>query len=134
MNSSQQFQRFFMTSPKLTNYLRMYRRRIGLSQSEVAFLLGCQDGAKVSRYERLSRQPNLDTVLAYKVVFRVPLNELCAGKFQKVEETIHERAHLLAERLSAEKPDRTTEQKLEFLRALSSGAEAWPNNDGLHFA
>src|SRR5262245_50895823 len=103
--TSSQFKRFFMASPKLTNYLRMYRRRIGLSQEEVAFLLGCQDGAKVSRYERLSREPNLDTVLAYKVVFGVPLNELFAGKFQKVEETIHQRAHILAEKISAEKPD-----------------------------
>ncbi len=39
-----------MTSHKLANYLRAYRKRSGLSQSEVAYLLGCKNGAQVSRY------------------------------------------------------------------------------------
>ena len=33
-----------MTSHKLANYLRAYRKRSGLSQSEVAYLLGCKNG------------------------------------------------------------------------------------------
>ena len=36
---------------KLENYLRTYRRRAGLSQDEMAFLLGTKSGTKVSRYE-----------------------------------------------------------------------------------
>ena len=41
----------------LHNYLRTYRKRAGLSQAEVAFLLGCHSGAKVSRYEHAARRP-----------------------------------------------------------------------------
>jgi hypothetical protein len=36
---------------KLQNYLRMYRKRFGFSQDELAFLLSCHSGATMSRYE-----------------------------------------------------------------------------------
>ena len=68
-----------MSSHKLENYLRKYRRRAGLTQDELAFLLGCKSGAKVSRYERFARTPNLQTALAYEVVFGAPARELLAG-------------------------------------------------------
>ena len=41
-----------MATHKLENYLRTYRKRSGLTQREVAFLVGCRNGAQVSRYER----------------------------------------------------------------------------------
>ena len=84
---------------KLSNYLRMYRKRRGLSQSELAFLLGCRSGAKVSRYERHARMPSLETVFAYEVIFGVPARELFAGTYQQAEHRIHERAKLLADKL-----------------------------------
>ena len=109
-----------MASPKLPNYLRMHRKRASLSQDEVAFLLGCQTGAKVSRYERFSRQPNVETVFACEVIFGIPARELFAGVYQKVEETIKQRAQVLAGKLNAAKPDRFTRRKLENLAAISS--------------
>jgi len=69
---------FFMAY-KLNNYLRTYRKRASLSQDEVAYLLGCRSGAKVSRYERFARQPTLQTALAYEAIFGVPVRELFAG-------------------------------------------------------
>src|SRR5512134_3334033 len=102
-----------MSVRKLPNYLRMYRKRAGFSQREAAFLLGCQRAAKMSRYERFSRQPNVETALACEIVFGVPVRELLAGTSQKVEETIYQRAQILASQLSAGKPDRVTRQKLE---------------------
>ena len=73
-----------MASRKLPNYLRTYRKRAGLSQEEVAFLLGCQDGHKASRYELRKRKPNLETVLAYELIFGTPARELFAGVFEDV--------------------------------------------------
>jgi transcriptional regulator with XRE-family HTH domain len=72
-------------SSKLKNYLRTYRKRAGLSQDEMAFLLGCRSGSKVSRYECFARQPGLETALAYKIIFRVPTCELFGGVFQQIE-------------------------------------------------
>ena len=121
-----------MATRKLPNYLRTYRKRSNLTQDEVAFLLGSRTGAKVSRYERFSRQPNLETVFACEALYGVPARELFAGLYQKVEETIHQRAQVLAKKLSAGKPDRMTRQKLEKLTAMTSAAELEPIDHGLH--
>ena len=119
---------------RLPNYLKSYRKRAGLSQDEVAFLLGCTSGTKVSRYERFSRQPNWATAAACEVVFQAPMRELLAGAYAKVEDTIKQRAQVLAGTLSAQTPDRETRRKLEHLMALTSPAKSEPNNHGLHFA
>src|SRR6266516_4750166 len=87
-----------MTSPQLPNYLRANRKRLALSQHEVAFLLGAQSGAKVCRYERFVREPTLETALAYQAIFKRSVSELFGGLYQKVEGEVTERAKILAER------------------------------------
>ena len=114
-------------SHKLENYLRTYRKRSGLSQDEVAFLLGCQNGTKVSRYERFSRKPSLETLFAYEVVFGAPARELFAGAYQKVEKQISNRAHLLTRKLSRATPSPMATRKLQILEAIASGPGIGPD-------
>ena len=109
-------------SHKLQNYLRTYRRRTGLSQDEVAFLLGCGSGTKVSRYEHFARQPNLQTILAYETVFRAPARDLFAGAYQKVERQTARRARLLVQKLVTTKPSRMEAQKLAALKSIAAPA------------
>lgn len=109
-----------MAPHRLQNYLRTYRKRACLSQDEVAFLLGCGNGTKVSRYERFGRQPALESILAYVVIFGTPGRELFAGAFQKVERTIMKRARLLARKLAKEGPNPVALRKLEILGAIAS--------------
>ena len=114
-------------SHKLQNYLRTYRKRSSLSQDEVAFLLGCQTGTKVSRYERSARKPNLETILAYVVVFGTRGRELFAGTFQKVEKRIVNRAQLLTRKLSRATPTAAAARKLQILEAITSGSGIEPD-------
>jgi transcriptional regulator with XRE-family HTH domain len=102
----------------LNNYLKSNRKRAALSQEEVAFLLGTESGTKVSRYETGRRQPSLDTALAFEALFGVSVRELFAGRFQKVEEDINNRAALLIAKLRAKGPSRATSRKLEILNAI----------------
>ncbi len=113
-------------SHKLENYLRTYRKRSGLSQDEVAFLLGCKGGTKVSRYESFKRKPNPETIFAYEVMFGAPARELFAGAYQKVEKKIHHRAQLLARKVSRAMPDRMAAHKLKILKAITFRPEAAP--------
>jgi transcriptional regulator with XRE-family HTH domain len=117
-------------SKRLPNYLKTYRKRAGLSQDEVAFLLGCRNGAKVSRYERQARRPSMETVFAYRTMFGVPVRELFAGVYEKVAEETKQRARALAGKLNAAHPDRMTRRKLQCLRAMVSGAPE-PDQYGL---
>lgn len=106
---------------RLKNYLRAYRKRSGLSQKEIAYLLGSQSGTKVSRYERLARQPSIETVFAYKVIFGANARDLFAGMFQKVEQATRKRARLLAKKISVRTKSRLNARKLEALTALADG-------------
>jgi transcriptional regulator with XRE-family HTH domain len=82
---------------QLLNYLLSNRKRLSLSQAEVAFLLGNKGGAKVSRYERFNREPSLATALALEVIFQRSASELFGGLYQKVEQEVIERARTLAD-------------------------------------
>lgn len=86
-------------SQRTHNYLRAHRKRTGLTQDELALLLGCKDGTKVSRYERLSRVPNLETAFACQAIFGVPAHELFPGIYQNVEQVVKQRAELLTGKL-----------------------------------
>jgi transcriptional regulator with XRE-family HTH domain len=93
-----------MPGKKLSNYLRTIRMRSGLSQDEVAYLLGVESGAEVSRHETFRRMPTLKTALSYEVIFGVSVRELFAGEYEKVEEEIRARATELASRISVPGP------------------------------
>jgi transcriptional regulator with XRE-family HTH domain len=88
-----------MASSQLPNYLLSNRKRLSLSQKEVAFLLGNSDGAQVSRYERFIREPTLETALALEVIFQRSASELFDGIYQKIEQEVMARAKTLSNRV-----------------------------------
>jgi transcriptional regulator with XRE-family HTH domain len=88
----------------LSNYLRTNRKRLALSQEEVAFLLGMNGLTKdeqVNRHENFARKPNLETALAYEAIYGKPVRELFAGMYEQVEQEVANRARLLKYRQSA---------------------------------
>jgi transcriptional regulator with XRE-family HTH domain len=93
-----------MTPHRLENYLRTNRKQSGLTQQEVAFLLGCENGAQVSRYEKRRRLPPLETALACEAIFGIPISELFAGVRQSVGKDIEKRTLELRARLQAKTP------------------------------
>jgi len=109
-----------MPSTQLPNYLRSNRKCLGLSQDEVAFLLGAQSGAKVSRYERFVREPSLATALAYEAIFQKPASELFGGLYQKMEQKVVARAKALTYRTDYQKPTRENTQKLQALTDIAA--------------
>jgi len=115
-------------SQPLQNYLRTYRRRAGLSQHEVALLLGWASGVHISEYERSARRPDLETIFFYEVVFGVPASELFRGVFQKVEKKTRKRAQMLAEELRKAKPGRAISRKLGILEAIIAPSSTKPDN------
>ena len=84
-----------MKSSPLPNYLLANRKRLALSQHEVAFLLGQHGGDNVSRYENYTREPNLQTILAMEAIFQKPANQLFAGLYERIEREVAARAKVL---------------------------------------
>lgn len=108
---------------KLDNYLLTHRKRAGLSQDEVAFLLGRTSGTTVTRYERFVRVPGLDTALAFQAIYESPVHQLFAGRYHKVERSVDERLWRLAFKLGKCPPAAVRERKLAWIRehALLAG-------------
>lgn len=106
-----------MASHRLDNYLRSYRKRSGLTQREVALLLGWKNGAQLSRYEKRHRLPPLRTALACEAIYKIPVAELFAGVHHSVNRQILIRINTLVADLR-EKPD-TGRQRLLTARKLS---------------
>jgi transcriptional regulator with XRE-family HTH domain len=87
-----------MPNTQLPNYLRSNRNRLGLSQDDVALLLGTRHGTKISRYENFTRTPSLETALALEVIFKRSVSELFGGLYQKAERKVSKSAKKLIDR------------------------------------
>lgn len=83
---------------RLPNYLRKHRKAAGMSQDDVAFLLGCGSSAQVCRHERFSRQPSLLAACAYEIIFGTPVRDLFSGLFEQVGRKLASRAMVLSQK------------------------------------
>jgi len=107
-----------MASHKLPNYIRHHRKRLGLSQEDVAFLLGWNGSAQTSRYEHFCRIPTLRTALALSYIFQSSIHELFSGEKEEVEEAVSKRAQILEEQLQRKSSSRAAARKLDFLKSI----------------
>jgi DNA-binding XRE family transcriptional regulator len=76
---------------RLPNYVRIHRRKVGLSQRELGRILGYQNEFPISKHERFHATPTLATALGYEIVFRIPVSEIFAGLKELVEEDVEQR-------------------------------------------
>lgn len=109
-----------MPSSPLPNYLRTNRKRLALSQEEVAFLLGTQSGAKVSRYENFDRVPGLETALACEAIFQKPVRELFAGLYESIEQQVAARAKALTYKTKLRKSNPQADGKRRVLAGMAA--------------
>jgi transcriptional regulator with XRE-family HTH domain len=80
-----------MTSDPHAALLRSLRQKSGLSQNELAHILGFRSGIPVSRHELSASVPDLLTAFGYEVIFQVPIAQIFPGLYGTVELGIEER-------------------------------------------
>jgi transcriptional regulator with XRE-family HTH domain len=73
---------------RLVNYVRAHRKRAGLSQLELALILGYRNEGVISRHELFRSVPPLLMALGYEVVFQTSVSELFPGLKETVENAI----------------------------------------------
>lgn len=114
---------------QLANYIRIHRRRSGLSQSELGRVLGYHDEETVARHERFHVTPPLEIAISYEIVFRIPIREMFAGLRDevevKVEASLAELETQLGQRSAGHRNAHATARKLIWLSGRrDSNAEA----------
>jgi DNA-binding XRE family transcriptional regulator len=110
-----------MANPKLPNYIRTHRKRSCLTQGEVAFLLGSKSSAGISRHERFKQTPDLQTLLAYEMLFQTPVRNLFSSTHKEVEQKLRHRIRLLIRKLLRSGHGRRIAKKIEILTAYLEG-------------
>lgn len=109
-----------MSSKRIQNYLRLYRRRSAFTQKELAFLLGYRTQSIGSRFEWDKRRITLANAIAYHLIFEAEPKELFPALFAQVEDGVASRMTELHKRLSEKKPSKRNAAKLKLLeRAIS---------------
>lgn len=84
-------------SRPLPCYLRSHRIRAGLSQKQVARLLGHKRATGLSRFEQASRLPSLEAAFMLERIFDVPFAELFPEFGSQIDALICERVTMLLE-------------------------------------
>jgi transcriptional regulator with XRE-family HTH domain len=110
----------------LKTYLRTFRRRWGLTQTELAFLIGVKSNTLVSRFEELKRTPNLAVAFACAIIFDVSPVELFPGLFDDAQDAVYLRANELYEELQGSSA-KATRAKLDFLEGVLSRSVRRPD-------
>jgi transcriptional regulator with XRE-family HTH domain len=98
-----------MEDRELASYLRSLRKRAGLSQRDLADLLGYPGDGQVSKHERAVSMPSLLVAFGYSAVFRVPVAELFPGIYETVRRGID---------------GRLRELEIELLQSTAKGRKA----------
>lgn len=73
---------------KIKNNLSQARRRSGLSQKQVSFLLNRKATDEISRYEKGIYMPSLKTALRLSIIYRTPLHLLYQSLYKEYREEI----------------------------------------------
>jgi transcriptional regulator with XRE-family HTH domain len=77
------------------NQLWLARKRLGLGQKQVAYLLQHKTNDQVSRYEKGERMPGLKLLLQFEIIYGVPPRVLYRDYYEQLQAEIIARANSL---------------------------------------
>ena len=80
-----------MAQQPLGSYLRTHRKKAGLTQHQLALLLGYGNRGSVSRHERAASAPPLHIALQCEAIFRVSVSDLFPGVYYAIEQSTEAR-------------------------------------------
>ena len=106
------------------SFVRANRRRWGLTQPELALLIGLTSPTAVSRIERSQRTPAASTLIACCIVFDVATPELFPSLHAEIEVAVGEAARTLLVQLEG----RTDKQSVRKRRLLEGMVTRISNN------
>lgn len=81
-------------------FIRAHRRKWGLTQVELARLIGFASRSAVSRMERAKRPPATETIIACGIIFGLDIPELFPSLHEEIEQEVLASAVALNKKLA----------------------------------
>lgn len=97
------------------NYLRVFRKKTDITQSDIGFLLNQPDNIKICRYEQGERRPPMDMVLLYHLLFDVPVHSLFEIQRDNINEDLIVRIETLIKELKQREQSQRVKSRIAFL-------------------
>lgn len=102
-----------MSSPP--NYLRVYRKRSGLNQEDIAYLMDLPDYSNISRYEKGQRSPTTELLLTYKHLFDTPIESFFEQESELIKLKLIQRIVQLVPELKKEQITLKNTPRIKYL-------------------
>lgn len=106
----------------LQSYLHTLRKQWGLSQPELAGLLGISPSA-LCKVETLARRPSANLIVGAEIIFALPGEEIFPAAYREIGDAILNRARAECERLEL-LTDPISLQRLRLLTEIIERGEA----------
>lgn len=100
------------------NYMRMHRKKARLSQSDIAHLASLSDHSNVSRWENGTREPSLETLIVYNLLFDTPIELIFKRQKEELEAHICGRIASRIEALRAMPQNRKIGYRIAYLELV----------------
>lgn len=120
---------------KIENRLWQSRKRRGLEQKQVAYLLNHHTPDQVSRYELGTRQPTLETALLLEMIYGAPLRVLYKDLYDRLQADLKERFERLPqlkERLAEFLTEDGIREYCSYQELIKAGQVSQPDRLKLH--
>lgn len=102
------------------NFLRLYRKRSPLTQSDIAYLLELPDDSNISRYEKGQREPGIGFLLVYHLLFDTTIESFFEYQSAEVKSSLVKRIESLNIELRKEPSNAKHISKIKFLEQVIS--------------
>lgn len=102
------------------NFLRLYRKRSPLTQSDIACLLGLPDDSNISRYEKGQREPGIEFLLVYHLLFDATIESFFEYQSTEIKAILLKRIESLNIELRKEPNSAKHIPKIKFLEQVIS--------------
>lgn len=110
-------------------YFRTVRLRSGLTQSDVAFLMGWKQRNLISLLETRAREPSLNIIVGYRVIFGAQLRDLMPGRICDVRRSVKCRASMLLPQLKALPKSPIVEARIKMIEKIINNKKLTKRNE-----
>lgn len=102
------------------NFLRVFRKRSPLTQSDIAYLMGMPDDSKICRYEKGQREPSTELLIVYHLLFDTSIESFFEYQSETVRVDLLKRIECLVADLKQQKNNPNNSYRIVFLEQVFS--------------
>ena len=100
------------------NYLRIFRKRSPLTQSDIAYLMSLSEYSSISRYEKGQRTPSIEILLVYHLLFNASIEQFFEPELEIIHSNLLERMEKLIVDLKKVSSVQNNSSRIKFLELV----------------